>query len=349
MPSITVLIPAYNEAVDIENTVGAIQGQTLAPDRILVVDDCSTDGTGDLARAMGVDVIRPDSNLGSKAKAQNYALDFIDTDLILPVDGDTVLAPDYVERLVPQFHDELVAVAAGCVLTQRTSTIWEKGRNLEYLFGFHWYRPVQHMAGAPSVCSGCCTVFRTEMVRSFGGFPERTMVEDIDMTWSQQIMGRKALYVKDAVAYAAEPSSAIYLRKQLWRWKSGWFQNVRLHYPNLWRHKPMLALWVTITLFDIIISPFVLSLPVLMALNDVPIWTILMIWLASEALTLFPPIIYGCVKRQVSVLAAISWYPSYYLLKLHNFFYDWKALITELIMVPMGWADGLVVYERGKA
>lgn len=349
MRTLTVLVPAYNEAVNLENTILSLRAQQQPADRILVIDDCSTDDTGAIAARLGVDVMRTPHNLGSKAAAQNFALPFIDTDLVLPVDGDTVLAPDYIAKLVPIFDDPDVAVAAGCVLTQRTGSVWEKGRNLEYLFSFHWYRPVQNMAGSPTVCSGCCTVFRTQMVREFGGFPDRTVVEDIDMTWSQQIMGRKAVYVHDAVAYAAEPSSRLFMRRQLWRWKSGWFQNVRLHYRDLWRHKPMLALWVTITLADILISPLVLALPFIMLLNGIPWWQVLAIWFISEALTLFPPILYGCRKRGVNALSAISWYPSFYVLKLHNFFYDWKALVNELILVPLRISGGLHVYQRGKA
>lgn len=347
--SITVMIPAYNESAGIRDSIEGLMRQSVSPDKILVIDDCSTDDTAAIASEYDVVIVSPPKNLGSKAKAQNFGLNFCDTDLVLPVDGDTILSTNYIEKIKQPFADDNVSVAAGCVLTQFTNTIWERGRNIEYLFGFHWYRPVQSMANSPTVCSGCCTAFRTDRVKDFGGFPERTMVEDIDMTWSQQIMGHRAVYVHDAVAYAAEPDSAKYLSKQLWRWKSGWFQNVRLHWRELLSKKKMLAFWVALSLIDIVVSPLVMALPVVMYVLGTSIVKIIVWWAASELVTLFPPVFYGCWKRKISVLKAISWYPSWYVLKLFNFYYDWKAFVTEIILVPAGLAQGLSVYERGKA
>ena len=63
-------------------------------------------------------VLRPPRNLGSKARAQNYALPHCRADLVLAVDADTVLAPDYIEKVVPVFDDPDVAVAAGNVQTR---------------------------------------------------------------------------------------------------------------------------------------------------------------------------------------------------------------------------------------
>ena len=349
--TITVMVPAYNEAVDIANTIDGLLAQTRLPDQILVVDDCSTDGTGDIARQFaGVDVVCPDVNCGSKAKAQNWGMQFVTGDLVLPVDGDTVLAENYIELLVREFEqDDNVAIAAGCVLTQRTETIWEKGRNVEYLFGFHWYRIIQNMANSPTVCSGCCTVFRTHVVRDAGGFPERTMVEDIDFTWSRQIEGHRAVYVAEAVAYAAEPNSRKYLCEQLKRWKSGWFQNVRLHSVQLMQRKPMLALWVFVSLIEIFISPFMLALPLMLIHDGLPLWMIPVLMVVGELLVFFPPILYGCIKRGIPWWKAFAWYPSFWVLKLHNFYYDMRCGFVELVLVPLGISKGLTVYVRGKA
>lgn len=170
--TITVMVPAYNEAVDIANTIEGLLKQSRIPDQILVIDDCSTDGTGDIARKYPVEVRQPPSNCGSKAIAQNWGMQFVTGDLVLPVDGDTILSPDYIEKIIPYFEeDDNLSVAAGCVLTQKTSSVWEQGRMMEYLFGFHWYRIIQNWYDSPTVCSGCCTVFRTKWVEEFGGFP----------------------------------------------------------------------------------------------------------------------------------------------------------------------------------
>lgn len=56
---VTVIIPAYNESRTIADTIESLKMQSVPPEEIIVVDDCSTDGTGDVARSFGVTVVRP--------------------------------------------------------------------------------------------------------------------------------------------------------------------------------------------------------------------------------------------------------------------------------------------------
>ena len=53
---LTVIIPAYNERASLADTIRSLQAQTVAVKAVIVVNDCSTDGTGDGARSMGVTV-----------------------------------------------------------------------------------------------------------------------------------------------------------------------------------------------------------------------------------------------------------------------------------------------------
>ena len=54
---VTVIVPAYNEADCIADTVNSLLTQSLAPQEIIVVDDGSTDNTAEIARSLGVTVI----------------------------------------------------------------------------------------------------------------------------------------------------------------------------------------------------------------------------------------------------------------------------------------------------
>jgi biofilm PGA synthesis N-glycosyltransferase PgaC len=119
---VTVIIPTFNEAATLADTVRSLRAQTVRPSEIIVVDDCSTDGTGEVARRLGATVIRPPRNTGSKAGAQTAALDRVRTPLTIAIDADTVLAPDAIERLLVAFEDPKVAAACGFVLprTRRT-------------------------------------------------------------------------------------------------------------------------------------------------------------------------------------------------------------------------------------
>jgi cellulose synthase/poly-beta-1,6-N-acetylglucosamine synthase-like glycosyltransferase len=351
--TVTVIVPAYNEEDGIRDTLDALKKQTQPPDRVIVVDDCSTDNMPAVLKLEYddfADVLRPPANLGSKARAQNYALQFCTTDLVLPVDADTVLAPNYIELIVKPFKDPNVVIAAGNVQTKVTRTPTERGRSIEYLVGFHWERPIQNAANSPTVCSGCCSAFRRQDLVDFGGFPERTIVEDMDYTWSQQIAGRKAVYVAGATAWAADPVTIRYLRKQVWRWASGAAQNIRIHFRELLRHKPMLAFWVILRLIDAsVLTPLWWLTPFfLIFMFDDSFPHAMLIWLGLDMLTMAPILLYASARRRLNPLRVLGNIPFAYLNKTINTWYVWKALIVELILVPLGKSEGLVIYEKGR-
>jgi cellulose synthase/poly-beta-1,6-N-acetylglucosamine synthase-like glycosyltransferase len=347
--TVTVIVPAYNEEDGIRDTLDALMRQTDRPERIIVVDDCSQDNTGPVAREYGVEVLRPLHNLGSKAKAQNYALPYCATDLVLPVDADTILAADYVERIKRPFEDPRVVIASGNVQTKVTRTVTERGRSIEYLYGFHFYRPIQNRAGAPVVCSGCCSAFRREVLVASGGFPERTIVEDFDWTATQQIAGNKAVYVAAAEAWAADPETIRYLRKQMNRWMSGFFQNMRIHFWPAWRHKPVLALWYSVAIAEILMLPLWWGGPLLWVYvwHD-PFLRTFEWWIALQLAVNIPVLIYAAVRRRVNPLSVLVNFPLVYINGAVNSFYAWKGMIVELVLVPLGIARGLTVYEKGR-
>jgi len=71
---VTVLVPAYNEAEHVADTIRSLQNQTVAVHEIIVIDDVSSDNTAKVARSLGATVVQPPKNTGSKAGAQNYGL-----------------------------------------------------------------------------------------------------------------------------------------------------------------------------------------------------------------------------------------------------------------------------------
>jgi cellulose synthase/poly-beta-1,6-N-acetylglucosamine synthase-like glycosyltransferase len=212
---LTVIVPAYNEAGSIADTVRSLQEQTVPPKEIIVVDDGSSAGTGEVARDAGATVIRPASNTGSKAGAQTFALPRVETELVAAIDADTTLAPDAVEKLLTAMEDEEVVAACGFVLPRRVRSVWERGRYVEYLFAFSFVKQVQDYYGRPLISSGCFSAYRTEALREVGGWPGRTMAEDMDLTWSFYEAGWKVRFVPEAVCYPIEPHNLDFMHRQL--------------------------------------------------------------------------------------------------------------------------------------
>ena len=92
---IAVVVPAFNRAQFIAEALNSVFGQTRQPAEIIVVDDGSTDGTADIAEALGVKVLRQ-SNLGPSA-ARNAGVAATSQPWIAFLDSDDVWLPDKLE------------------------------------------------------------------------------------------------------------------------------------------------------------------------------------------------------------------------------------------------------------
>lgn len=337
--SLTVIVPAYNEAASIADTVNSLKAQTTPPAEIIVVDDFSNDGTGAIARALGVTVVRPPANTGSKAGAQNFALPLVKTPFVMAVDADTTLAPDAIEKLMNAFVGDDVAAACGFVIPRRVRTIWERGRYIEYLFAFTFYKQVQEYYGKPLISSGCFSVYRTDILRSHDGWSTRTLAEDMDLTWSFYQAKHQVKFVPGAVCYPIEPHNYDMMSKQLRRWSHGFVQNVKLHWRGL-LDVPYLRSAVAVATWDAIIAStvYLLVVPMLAILFRNP-WFLLGYVIDVPALLV--PVIVGAAPRREVGRALLS-FPAFMVLRAVNAVFFVEAVWSEWVM-----GRKFAVYEKG--
>lgn len=335
---LTILVPAYNEEGSIADTVRSLLGQTTPPRQIIVIDDFSTDRTGEIARGLGVTVLRPPSNTGSKAGAQNFALEHVRTPLVMAIDADTTLAPDAVERILAAMDDPAVTAACGFVLPRHVRTVWERGRYIEYLFAFTFYKVVQDYYGKPMIASGCFSVYRTDRLRAAGGWSRRTMAEDMDLTWTFYQSGQRVRFIPEAVSYPIEPHDMGFMGKQLRRWSHGFIQNVRLHWRGL-LHVPVLRSAIAVGLWDATVASvaYLVLIPLLAVF--VSPWFLLGYLLDFPAIAV--PVLLKAWQRREFWRAAAS-LPSFFVLRAVNSIYLLRAFWSELVM-----GRTLAVYEKG--
>jgi cellulose synthase/poly-beta-1,6-N-acetylglucosamine synthase-like glycosyltransferase len=336
--SVTVIIPAFDEAGTIADTVKSLQEQTVRPAAILVVDDCSDDDTGAIAAALGATVLRPPANTGSKAGAQTFALTHVDTGLTMAIDADTTLAPDAIEKLLPAFDDPDVAAASGFVLPRHVGTMWERGRYIEYLFAFGFLKQVQDFYDASLISSGCFSMYRTSELRKLGGWSTRTLAEDMDLTWTFYEAGSKVRFVPGAVCYPIEPHDLGFMRKQLRRWSHGFVQNVRLHWRGILPHGYLRSA-VAVAWWDALVASlaFLVALPVVIVL--ISPWFALGYVLDAPAVLV--PIVVTSVRRRELRRALLS-FPSFYPLRLLSALMMLTAIFREFVL-----RRPLLVYEKG--
>jgi len=325
-----VIVPAYNEADSIAATIESIQAQTSAAAAILVVDDGSTDGTGDIARACGATVLRPPANTGSKAGAQNFALGRVRTELTLALDA--------LERLVKAFDEPEVVAACGFVIPRHVETLWERGRYIEYLFAFTFYKPIQDYLEAPLIASGCFSAYRTGVLRAHLGWSTRTLAEDMDLTWSLYEAGHRVRFVPDAVCYPIEPRSFTLMSRQLRRWSHGFVQNVWGHWRGV-LEVPILRSLVGVALWDAVVASF--GFLVLLPILAVLVSPLFLLAYLIDLPALLIPVLVAAIPRGEARLALASM-PAFVVLRLINAAFFLEAVWTALVL-----RRPLAVYEKG--
>ncbi|GII79523.1 hypothetical protein Sru01_45050 [Sphaerisporangium rufum] len=98
-PLVSVIVPNYNYATSLELCLRALLAQTYRPAELIVVDDGSTDGSVEVARRLGVRVVRTGRNLGV-AGARNLGVEHARGEILVFVDSDVAPYPDAVEVAV---------------------------------------------------------------------------------------------------------------------------------------------------------------------------------------------------------------------------------------------------------
>lgn len=335
---LTVIVPAYNEVESIVDTVRSLQSQTVELDEIIVVDDCSTDGTGDAARSCGVTVLTPPANTGTKAGAQNFALETVQTRYTMALDADTTLAPDAIELLLKAFERNDVAAACGFVVPRNTRSLWERGRYVEYLFAFTFYKPIQDYYEKPLISSGCFSVYRTDVLKANRGWSTRTMAEDMDLTWSFYQAGHSVRFVPEALCYPIEPHNFTFMRKQLKRWAHGFLQNVELHWRGVLEIRYLRTL-VGLAVWDATIASFAFLF--LIPLLSIFVSPLFLLGYIIDVPALLVPVLFKARQRK-EFWRALASVPAFLVLRIVNALFFVEAFWTEFIL-----RRPLRVYEKG--
>lgn len=334
--SISIVVPAYNEEDSIGATIDNLKQQTVAIFEIIVVDDCSSDRTSEIAREKGVTVVRTHENQGTKAMAQNYVIPQIMSDLIVTIDADTILAPDAIEKTLPWFNNPNTASVCGFVVPQKIRTLWERGRFIEYIFGITIHKRAQNNIGLVMVSSGCFSVFRTELLKKMGGFDARTMAEDMDLTWNFLLEGYDIYCEQTAYCYPFDPPTLKIFVSQIDRWYRSFFQNVAVHN---FRKKKGLGLLIYGYLVEAIVSPLI-AIIFFFALTQNIFVALLLGTAVDFCIVAIPCLIKGVVMQMVGkVLVSL---PAYLVIRFVNIYVFWRSLWKECII-----KDKLTTWHKG--
>lgn len=239
-PFITIMVPAHNEEIVIENTIEYLMTKiNYEHYEVLVTDDGSTDSTPEiLARLQKkypkLRVIRIEKNKG-KAHAFNIGFAFARGKLLLSNDADTVPEPDslnmYVNYFLRSDSTNISAITANMDVQNRTRLI-AKSQTVEFSSIVGIIKRTQiGVLGSIYAYSGANTMYRKDALIDVGLFRQDRATEDISIAWDHQMDGWLSLFAPQIMFFMEVPESLKMLYRQRKRWAKGgtevWLTNFR--------------------------------------------------------------------------------------------------------------------------
>ncbi len=189
MPTLTVVVPALNEAERLPVLLDALDRQTRRPDAVVIADAGSTDATRDIATAHGARVV----DGGMPAVGRNAGALVADTDLILFLDADNEPPVAWIEQALAEF--------SGRELTTATSHIAPLERTPGNLFACEvanlYLDLIQY---ASPHAPGFCILIERATHEAIGGYDETVVLaEDHDYVQRAAKVGKFRILRGDAM------------------------------------------------------------------------------------------------------------------------------------------------------
>ncbi len=229
-PNVSILVACHNEALVAESLVRGLRALHYPRSRleIILVDDASADGTGDLLERLTagerhIQVLRREPGAGGgKSGALNDAAAIARGEVIVIFDADHIPRRNVVERLVRHFQDPRVSAVQGrCVVRNSVQSRLARSIAIDYFSGYlvnEYGR--QALFELPAYGGANCAV-RTSTLRRLGGWNTESVTEDTDLTLRVVMLGERVRY--DITAVDTEEGATTLGRfvKQRYRWARG--------------------------------------------------------------------------------------------------------------------------------
>ncbi|MEZ5692008.1 MAG: glycosyltransferase family 2 protein [Rickettsiales bacterium] len=237
LPFVTVIIPAFNEQETVKRSIECALAQDYPEFEVIVVDDGSSDFTPLIIENPEVRSVHMSQNQG-KATAVNQAISEARGKYILFSDSDSHLHKDAISNLLRHFSDPKIGASCGKLIVRRNHRLVVLWQSIEYIFSQALVKTAQVGSGSSiTVCPGPICMYERKTLLEVGGFKDRTIVEDFDLTLEIARIGKYATYDPTAISWTTTPETFKALKNQRLRWYRGNLQALLLHKDMLFNMK----------------------------------------------------------------------------------------------------------------
>lgn len=224
-PPVSILIPCYNEADNIRETVEILLLQKYPDIEIIAVNDGSTDATLAILQQLvkqypQLRVVNLHTNQGKAMGLRTAAL-LANSELLVCIDGDALLAPEAVAWMVRHFLDNpRVGAVTGNPRIRNRSTLLGRIQVGEFSAIIGMIKRAQRSYGRIFTVSGVIAAFRKSALHDVGYWSNDMVTEDIDISWKLQLAGWSIYFEPNALCWVLMPETL----KGLWRQRVRWAQ-----------------------------------------------------------------------------------------------------------------------------
>ena len=232
-PSVTIIVPAWNEENTLSGTIHSLLSLDYPKDRlhIFIIDDGSTDSTLSVARGFesvpGITVFTKKN--GGKFTALNLGLGFVTSSLVGCLDADSFVDPKALKEIIPYFDDPEIMAVTPSVQIHAPGNPIQRMQATEYMIGEFTRKVFSRMNGL-YVTPGPFSIYRRSVFTEIGGFIHGYNTEDMEMALRMQSHRMKIENAHNALVYTVSPANPIALYKQRVRWVSGFLKNAFFNY-----------------------------------------------------------------------------------------------------------------------
>ena len=192
---ISIIIPVHNGAKTLGLCLESVFKSSYPNFECIVVDDCSTDKTIEIAESFDIKALRLDRQQGA-AHARNRGAEAAKGDILLFIDADVTIYPNTLEKVAENFENNpTISALFGSYDDQPGhSNFLSQYRNL-----LHHYIHQTSLEDASTFWTGCGAI-RRDVFLKIGQFNEkRRMMEDIEIGYKLKAKNHKIRLVKELI------------------------------------------------------------------------------------------------------------------------------------------------------